>query len=416
MEKDNDVLRGFYKPSFFSLFINGSFNEDYSVMSVKDLGTFVHEYIHYLQNITTIFGLRNSVFYFNYLFEVKKHIYENNQLELPLVVAFSDKIRRGQTMFSLCSGTDIFIDQYYDDIKISIKKQEKENVTIDSVIIELFLSGIKKRTIIFGTSCVKESMAFLYQQYFHNDVESYLIPYQTAELLCKVINPELLADKRKIIALCTVALNSQNCGLTLYELIHKSKEDNNLSGIELYKKYISELTVINASRPIPVRNFLLESIDNFRKNLSALLNTDLKHFDLLLDKIKMSAEKDFIPLIEVLYKEELSNIEKLQLLIDFYGIPHIRTIDGCNFFPQDTDNQQPAIEYIELIGQRIVLERLLEIDKERVGEICSLLPQCELSETEIVDENCYNMQWRRTVNCPFKIISDNWNLDKKTIK
>lgn len=416
MDKDNYILRGFYKPSFFSLFINGRFNEDYSLMSTIDLGTFVHEYIHYLQNITTTFGLRNSIFYFNYLFEVKKHIYENNLLELPLEVNFSDKIRRGQTIFSLCNGTNKFLNQHYDDIKITIRAQEKEGIAIDSVIIELFLSGIKMQTIVFGNSCVKESMAFLYQQYFDSDVQPYLIPYQAVELLCKVINPELLTDKRKIIALCTLALNSQNCGLALYELICKSKEDNNLNGIELYKKYLPELTVKNANKPITVRGFLLESIDDFREYLSASINADLKHFGLLLDNVKMSADKDFIPLIEVLYKEETSNIEKLKLLIDFYGIPHIRTIDGYNFFPQETDKKQPAIEYVELIGQRIVLDRLLGIDKEQIGEMCSLHPQCELSETELIDDNCYGTQWKRTQNCPFKIISDNWELDKKTIK
>ena len=367
MEKDNYIARGFYRTNFFSLYIHGNFNEDYSTMSREDLGTFVHEYIHYLQNITTTFGLRNNIFYYNKLFEVKKHIYENHHLELPLVVAYSEKIRKGQTAFSLCSGTNSVKIQDYDDINIYIKTHQKDNVTIDLVNIELIFRGQKVETIIFGNTCVKESMAFLYQQYFDNKAQSDLIPYQAVELLCKVINPELLEDKRKIITLCTIALNSQNSGLTFYDLIQKSREDNNLNGVELYKKYLSELNIIEANKTILCKDFLIKSIDEFREVLSASLNTNLKHFDILLDHIRNSAENDFVPIIEVLYEEDKSFIEKLKLLIDFYGIPHIRTINGFNFFPFETESQQPAIEYVELIGQRIVFDRLLGINKEQIG-------------------------------------------------
>ena len=48
--------------------------------------------------------------------------------------------------------------------------------------------------------------------------------------------------------------------------------------------------------------------------------------------------------------------------------------------------------------------------------MCSLHPQCELSEPVIVDDNCYDTQWKRTEDCPFKLVSDYWELNKKTIK
>lgn len=49
-EKDllND-LRGYYKPSFFYIYLKGSFDIDLDLLSNKDRGTFVHEYIHYVQ-------------------------------------------------------------------------------------------------------------------------------------------------------------------------------------------------------------------------------------------------------------------------------------------------------------------------------------------------------------------------------
>lgn len=44
-------LRGFYRTGCFHIYLAGSFEKDLSLLSQKDLGTFLHEYIHFLQNI-----------------------------------------------------------------------------------------------------------------------------------------------------------------------------------------------------------------------------------------------------------------------------------------------------------------------------------------------------------------------------
>ena len=144
-----------------------------------------------------------------------------------------------------------------------------------------------------------------------------------------------------------------------------------------------------------------------------------------MENISIAVRNNSILLVDVLYRDELSNIEKLKELIDFYGIPHIRTINGYNYFPKEIEDsvdeeinedeveEKPAMEFVELIGQRIVLDRLLGVDAEIVGTICTLRPQCELSEDNLVDEFCYDRQWDREIACPFKIISDNWNLKEK---
>lgn len=414
LEQDNYSLRGFYRPSFFSLFINGEFREDFEDITEKDLGTFVHEYIHYLQNITTILGLQSSTFYFTYLFEVRKYIAENQELILPLVnIPFSEKIVNAQNRFSLCNGSTNYITPQYDKINIKIKRQTLGNVSINSVFVEFYLEGVLANEIIFGNNCVKESMAILFQQLFDNEAISYTIPYHSVELLCKELNPELLKDKRKLITLCLISLNSQNCGLTLYELLRKSREDHELNGIELYQKYLNELTVEQSGKSITIKNFLIESIDRFKKHLTASVESELKHFAHLLDNIKLSAQKDILPIIDILYTHRSNNINMLEALIDYYGIPHIRTVSGYNYFPVDQESNQPSLEYVVLIGQRIVLDRLLGINRDQLGDLCSLKPQCELSNSLIIDENCFETQWKRTIPCTFKIVSDYWQLPEK---
>lgn len=407
-------LRGFYRPHFFSLFINAEFYGDLSDLTQTDLGTFVHEYVHYLQNVTTIFGLRNSLFYFNYLYEVKRYIVDNESLKIPLnEIPFSKAIIKGNDLFQLSYGTSKTFSPDYDKAEVYIGKNSRNDTVIENVCINLFLHDTKTETIIIGSNCVKEGMAHLYQKLFDENVKSDSFPYQSVEILCGLIYPELLDDKRKLITLCLISLNSQNSGLTLFQLLHKAKGDKDLNGIDLYKKYSEELTVYNGNKEISVMEFLIASLSKFEETLSASLVSEIKHFKLLIENIRLSAEKNILPLIEVIYDEESSPVEKIKSLIDFYGIPHIRTQNGYNHYPQDNELQQPAMEFVELFGQRIVLDRILGLGYNKDDNLCSLYSQCQLSEDDNTDDNCLDKQWEREKVCPFKIISDNWKLNEK---
>ena len=151
----------------------------------------------------------------------------------------------------------------------------------------------------------------------------------------------------------------------------------------------------------------------FQQALSATLVQGMNFINQLLENIRLQAENNVLPLIEILYEDEIDNLNKLKCLKDFYGIPHIRTISGYNFFPKDQTTGEPALEYIDLIGQRIVLERILEIGKTE--NLCSLYPTCILDDADITDDNCFDKQWIREIPCPFKMVSDNWKLNEKII-
>ena len=55
MKDLNSRIDGLYIPSFFCMLIDSSTYDEN--MSDREISLFVHEYIHYLQNITTICGL-----------------------------------------------------------------------------------------------------------------------------------------------------------------------------------------------------------------------------------------------------------------------------------------------------------------------------------------------------------------------
>ena len=46
-------LRGCYSTSFYSIYLNGTYKPDISQMTRKNQGTLLHEYIHFIQNVST---------------------------------------------------------------------------------------------------------------------------------------------------------------------------------------------------------------------------------------------------------------------------------------------------------------------------------------------------------------------------
>ncbi|HJV78568.1 MAG TPA: hypothetical protein VJ602_09305, partial [Paludibacter sp.] len=228
-------LRGFYKPNFFSIYIDGEFDKELKDMSLSDSGTFVHEYVHYLQNITTSLGLRSSSFYYTCFSDLMHFIADQHEIILPVKLALNDEMQNNQLRFYFFDGEKNIFSIPYEHIDCQIVDVVLSDTTLKLVQLNL-QNGNSNKSVILGNRCVKESMASLYQRLFDNTIYPHDIPYSTVELLCSILNPELLKDKRKIISLCYLSLSSQNSGLFLYELILESKKYDDLDGIALYKK------------------------------------------------------------------------------------------------------------------------------------------------------------------------------------
>jgi hypothetical protein len=407
MDKEYE-LRGFYRPNFFSIFINGEYSKDLNEISKSDFGTFVHEYIHYLQNITTILGLRSSTLYFDYLYFVKKHIQESESIRIPIddqCIKLPESIIKSRTRFSILNGTNKIYSPLYDNVNVSINEIHFNGKIINQVQLNLFYNKTKVDTIILGNKCVKESMANLFQELFDDNIKPHIFPYKSVEILCVLINPDLLKDKRKLIALCYLSLNAQNSGFFLYQLLLESKRYNALNGVEIYKCLSKKYPIIISGKSMSVQDTLIESLKLFRIGLSGSILTPLVFLDQLLTNIETLVQNNEVPLIECLY-EDFESVDIIQKLINSYGIPHIDTINRTTFFP----NEPPAKEFIELLAQRIVFDRIFEIDQR---QICGLYPICDLSETPEIDDNCFEKQWKRTNECFFSIMSDNFGLRRK---
>ena len=87
---------GSYLPAFFYTEVSFPFWHGFSAMlnlpmKEKDISVFIHEYIHFLQDISTYAGLNNAYVYSEYIHAAVNIVYNvapqnNNEFTVPMVI------------------------------------------------------------------------------------------------------------------------------------------------------------------------------------------------------------------------------------------------------------------------------------------------------------------------------------------
>lgn len=116
---------GSYIPSFFEMHVNTNCDDlTINKLPLKDMTVLFHEYIHFLQDFTTYYGLNSIYVYSEYLHSVVNRIYAiSTPFSVPFVIKDDiDNVRLNKQLQSLTQGdteesvgvyeiTDIYIDQ-----------------------------------------------------------------------------------------------------------------------------------------------------------------------------------------------------------------------------------------------------------------------------------------------------------------
>ena len=136
-------LRGAYNTSFFHIYTAGDFNTDLSLISQEDRGTFIHEYIHYWQNIGTLWGLSSSILRYEMMLKLKEEIAVRDEVKLPYSISPTERMKRLDSIFRV--GNGFFNDRQFYGLKIDqtkrieirtgVKNVEGKNMPVISLII-----------------------------------------------------------------------------------------------------------------------------------------------------------------------------------------------------------------------------------------------------------------------------------------
>ena len=220
---------GFYEPAVFHLHTNG--NGQLNRMDNWNLlqkSTFLHEYIHFLQDITTIQGLNNMFIVGEYLRHVTDFVkqYKNACIHLPINPFSADNnvdqnwLARAYTM-----GESTTVEKLLRYRKVQVAKLKDFNsgkeITVNGIMLRCIDGNLQMVDVLFGTLQMMEGMAKLIQEEIYPTpvrISPYN-PYYIARDMADMIIPGLSAKTQTLIALFFLALQRSNPGYDFVEYL-----------------------------------------------------------------------------------------------------------------------------------------------------------------------------------------------------
>jgi len=396
---------GAYYPSFFKIVIHTIWPLD-NIKGLNQIvkGTLIHEQIHFIQDISSTYGLMNISATYNLIGYLKELISKNQTtvLELPLIFtplinikSFSDL--KGDSSF-IKDGSNI----KFDDFSYIIKHCDNHK----KAIITCLLDGNNVGSFEFGSICIKECMAHMIQEIIDPKIIHDVVPYRIAKIIAEKIYPEFAVEPLNIIALCSFSLYLPDCGSFYLDFLLKMKQGNYIP-----KKPTDIFDLGEAIR------FDYNGITNIRDLHQSMFDSALEQIETYFGKIDLVKEKfnsfkklfDDNPkiLIEIISNLDFSIDVKIENLIEVFGFPQVSNMDE-SFFDV---NRKNSWEWIHFSILKSVLNVVLEGHKT-----CSFYNDfCKYSKDKsCIDEFCLNRPWKKigNISCPFTISWEEWGLDK----
>lgn len=388
-----------YQPGFMQIHLMFSYPGSFDKLTdIHEQGSFLHEYVHYLQNIATPWGLYSSMLIYEDMVNTFAYIQQASEpLKLPLGLNLSETSKRKNAIVENGNGTNPFVQrEFYGSLKIDRSKQiiwHRRHETIGNTpypTIELeipFLDGTKK--IKLGAYIIKESMAAMYQMQLDSSAkhDGYDVPYNVIKILAEQHFPNIAMDDKKLISICYISLFSLSPGQTLLDQLDFANRNPEFSGVNLFGEFVNKSTIlINQKVKVSVVDFFEDLADKFEIVMSKCLQTSLDYIHEALSRVRLS--NGTVPIISALYAPKFDK-STVQTLIDYAGIPYIYTNNGEFFHPESIKEKgKESNDLIALIGMYAIYNYIVHPNQIRC---CPLRYMC-LNTTFEKDE-CFDAPW-----------------------
>lgn len=434
MHKFYNHYLGCYMPSFYYMELNFPFYSSSLALynlNKKNLSTFIHEYIHFLQDISSYSLLNNAYVYSEYIHAATNCIYQlpKGKFNVPLEIPDNyGNIELNKFINDTCMGDFSEIDNVFvKKVKFKRYKVPYKNDIVNELEVPFLLlaNGTELR---FGTCAIMESMAYLIERHItigSSSPKDY--PYNAAAIVVYHEYQEFGRDELNIIALCDMSLQFVNPGKIFVETLRMMKIKNFLpdKAEDIYK-YMYKLPVQQMGKYTNIAIGLINMGMMVQDRLKLYLNDPMfKEFhDTIRNFIGFGIgerlRKPHFMLDLVRNGFALYN-NSLKLIMNNIGSPIIK--DSQNNFTQMPVVGQSANESFQFFP---AIEQIYKCFKDG-STICEMLDFCEetkknakdifgdewQNKVPIIDDNCWNSPWKKINDqrlCPYAVLWKHWKL------
>jgi len=422
MNRYQSYLRGYYSPSFFKMGISVIEPLD-NPENLPELpkSTFFHEYIHFLQDISTTYGLINTCIVVTKMKFANHYILNSigNKFKVPItftadpITEINSKLQEVYLGYPSPSINHLIIaDVRKEATSVFLPAPFNKFITTVKIYHADSLGGTASFS--FGSLHIMETMCHIAQQVYSPGITHADVPYKTAQLVAQYIYDIISSVPLNVFALCEASMMHSypaDCffemliqmkvehfvpetELEIYDFVFRNIHENG-SGrtlLQIFETQI-DLTINELSSYFTTGNFSIE-----KQWITHLLNEAMK--------IRLENPAFILSLLKQteLYSDEL---KRIMLLL---GTPLMQNLDGECWF------QKPlALRHLEISPDR--LAAILEIhDLWMSGKKgCELKRFCTRSLIgSTTDERCDNAPWTRCNNneplCSFAQFWKTWKL------
>lgn len=419
---------GFYEPGFLHLRVNT--DEDISDLnnlyknSPEKFSTFLHEYIHFLQDVTTPSGLMSAGFYIDFIKDVNWTIRNDGKPEFNVPVEITNnnnieanvKLRllyRGETNGSNYAKYDCYLPEN----EVIVDKDGNEKKPTKYRVFYYDLMTRERKSFLFGFACLKEYVAHAIQKKFIPTTDHPDVPYQIAEQIVSKEYPEFGNDPMHLVALCDASLMCFHPAEMFFNMIDRMKASKfiPLDTKGIYDFAFQNLTFHGQNGVETVESLFVKIVDHTDKQFFDTLQSvpflpNYHWLKLILDrakKLRLNNPNFMTELVENEHK--LSNF-----FFDIFrslGTPFFtnkKELGG--FVPPNDIEEIPSQPY-----QLLVFKQIINVYSGQRN--CSLYNFCKSSQGEdITNEHCKISPWERGKEaelCPFGQLWKTWGLNEE---
>lgn len=398
-------LKGSYKTGCFEIYLSGEFNQNLTLMSREDLGTFLHEYVHFLQNISTPWGIHAAIVRNNELCEFIHSMEDKEEIHIPYHYTASPEQQLRREWLQCSMGTGHINFPFDNDKPTGYRYVDIEGfpVSMHQVLFSAQSMTGERREIVIGATIIKESMAAMYQSLIDPDTSHPDVPYNVIQFWCKKHFPNIADDKKKLICLCYISLFSLDPGFSLMLTLRNANTHPELTGWQIFDDYIKGNAIV-AGQDTPIVDFFNNLIEQYKQSLRGILPCDLIYTRILLDSVKLG--NGIVPILNVINTNDFG-IANIQTLINYLGIPFMHQFDGKQFYPLVAGIDHSCQDVIVISGNATMHDYFLHPYEH--GGVCPFKYMCDAD-----DDECWNKPWLHD-NCIFECGIDSINVKGKTI-
>lgn len=421
MSRLRSNMLGYYIPSFFEMHVDTDHNDmTINKLPPKDMTTLFHEYIHFLQDFTTYYGLNGLYVHSEYIHSVVTRIYSlnANQVKVPFVINDNkDNVLLNKQIKNLTDGdssdksTLIVFDILEDTDNLM---QNNYMSSIPNVII-----NPNSDMIVFGAEAIRESMAYIMERCCSPTAyaKSPDFPYMVAECVANYYVPGFGDDKLKVLALCDMSLMSSNPG-SCFVRVMKGVRDGAVTFStpeEIYDYFYIQVATYADGRQ---ESMLLSNYKHFLGVVESLMKSYLRDMPIVdsyyewIDRLVAFAidwrENDRYFLLKMARHTDLATNGCFGKAVHDVGTPLMSNNNKGQYFkvvPHGMDADM-NVEYFKAFQE---IENVF-LDGSCV---CSLYDWCQQSPNSTPDNNCKTSPWKKcsdTRMCPFALTWKHWKL------